>query len=108
MMLGEIWGYKTIGIAKTQDEMDAHLASLPNGGQDAVGNRWGAGDIMYADLNGDGKIDSGAKTEGDHGDLTIIGNNTPRYLFGLDLNLDYKGFDFRAFFQGVMKRDFSE
>ncbi len=106
MKLGEIWGYETIGIAKTQEEMDAHLASLPNGGQDAIGNRWGAGDIMYADLNGDGKIDNGANTESDHGDLVIIGNNTPRYLFGLDLNLDYKGFDFRAFFQGVMKRDY--
>ena len=106
MMLGEIWGYETIGIAKTQEEMDAHLASLPNGGQDAIGNRWGAGDIMYADLNGDGKIDNGANTEGNHGDMKVIGNNTPRYLFGLDLNLDYKGFDFRAFFQGVMKRDY--
>lgn len=106
MMLGEIWGYETIGIAKTQEEMDAHLASLPNGGQDAIGNRWGAGDIMYADLNGDGKIDNGANTEGNHGDMKVIGNNTPRYLFGLDLILDYKGFDFRAFFQGVMKRDY--
>lgn len=106
MKLGEIWGYETIGIAKTQEEMDAHLASLPNGGQDAVGSRWGAGDIMYADLNGDGKIDNGANTESDHGDLVVIGNTTPRYLFGLDLNLDYKGFDFRAFFQGVMKRDY--
>lgn len=106
MKMGEIWGYKTLGIAKTQEEMDAHLASLPNGGQDAIGARWEAGDIMYADLNGDGKVDNGSKTEGDHGDLTVIGNSTPRYLFGIDLNLDYKGFDFRAFFQGVMKRDY--
>lgn len=106
MKMGEIWGYKTVGIAKTQEEMDAHLASLPNGGQDAIGARWEAGDIMYADLNGDGKVDNGSKTEGDHGDLTVIGNSTPRYLFGIDLNLDYKGFDFRAFFQGVMKRDY--
>lgn len=106
MKMGEIWGYKTVGIAKTQEEMDNHLASLPNGGQDAIGTRWEAGDIMYADLNGDGKVDNGSKTEGDHGDLTVIGNSTPRYLFGIDLNLDYKGFDFRAFFQGVMKRDY--
>ena len=106
MKLGEIWGYETLGIAKTQEEMDAHLASLPNGGQDAIGSRWTAGDIMYKDLNGDGKIDSGASTENDHGDLTVIGNNTPRYQFGLDLNMDYKGFDLRLFFQGVMKRDY--
>ncbi|MEG1635617.1 MAG: TonB-dependent receptor, partial [Rikenellaceae bacterium] len=47
--MGEIWGYETIGIAKTQAEMDAHLASLPKGGQVAVGKGFGAGDIMYKD-----------------------------------------------------------
>ena len=105
-MLGEIWGYETIGIAKTDQEMQDHLASLPNGGQDALGNNWAAGDIMYRDLNGDGKIDNGANTLNDHGDLKIIGNNTPRYQFGIDLTADWKGFDFRAFFQGVAKRDY--
>lgn len=104
--MGEIWGYNTIGIAKTQQEMNDHLATLPNGGQNALGSQWGAGDIMYADINNDGKIDGGAETIDDHGDWSIIGNNTPRFLFGLDLNADYKGFDFRAFFQGVMKRDY--
>lgn len=104
--MGEIWGYETIGIARDQAQMDAHLASLPKGGQDALGTSWEAGDIMYADLNGDGKIDNGANTISDHGDLKLIGNNTPRFQFGLDLNADWKGFDFRAFFQGVMKRDF--
>ena len=34
---GLIWGYETIGIAKSDEEMQAHLASLPKGGQDAVG-----------------------------------------------------------------------
>jgi TonB-linked SusC/RagA family outer membrane protein len=104
--MGEIWGYETIGIAKTAQQMQEHLAGLPNGGQNALGNRWDMGDIMYADLNGDGKIDGGANTLTDHGDLIVIGNNTPRYRFGLDLTAGWKGFDFRAFFQGVMKRDF--
>ena len=103
---GEIWGYETIGIAKTQEEMDTHLNSLPNGGQNAIGNNWAAGDIMYRDLNGDGKIDSGSSTHGDVGDLKVIGNETPRYLFGLNLGVDYKGFDVSVFFQGVMKRDY--
>lgn len=104
--INEIWGYTTIGIAKTDEEMDAHLATLPNGGQDALGTNWGAGDIMYADINGDGRISSGSSTLGDSGDLTVIGNSTPRYLFGLDLNAAWKGFDVRLFFQGVMKRDY--
>ena len=106
MMVGEIWGLETIGIAKTKDEMDAHLATLPNGGQTALGTQFDAGDIMYADLNNDDKIDKGAETISDHGDLKIIGNNTPRYNFAVDLGANYKGFDFRAFFQGVLKRDF--
>ena len=105
-LMGDIYGYETIGIAKTKEEMDQHLATLPNGGQNALGSNWDAGDIMYKDLNGDGKIDNGGNKYDDMGDYKKIGNNTPRYLFGLDLNVDYKGFDFRAFFQGVMKRDY--
>jgi len=105
MKMGEIWGYRTAGIAKTQEEMDNHLAKLPNGGQNKLGSQWGAGDIMFVDLNGDGKIDDGANTFSNHGDLEIIGNSTPRYAFGLDMNADWKGFDFRIFFQGIMKRD---
>lgn len=85
--------------------MDAHLASSTNG-QSFFGAQWGAGDIMYVDVNKDGKLDGGSGTFGDPGDVSKIGNNTPRYRFGLDLNLDYKGFDVRAFFQGVLKRDF--
>ncbi len=104
--MGEIWGYETIGIAKTDDEMNAHLNTLPNGGQNALGNNWLAGDVMYKDLNGDGKIDNGANTLTDHGDLKVLGNNTPRYQFGLDLNADWKGFDARLFFQGIGKRDY--
>ena len=105
-LMGDIYGYETIGIAKTKEEMDQHLATLPNGGQDALGTNWDAGDVMYKDLNGDGKIDNGGNQYNNMGDYKKFGNNTPRYLFGLDLNADYKGFDFRAFFQGVMKRDY--
>ena len=102
--IGEIWGYQTVGIAKSQEEMDAHLAVAD---QSSLGSKWGAGDIMYADLNGDGKVNNGKNLLSDHGDLVKIGNNAPRYRFGLDLTGGYKGFDFRLFFQGVMKRDFS-
>lgn len=101
--INEIWGYETIGIAKTQEEMDAHLAKVD---QSQLGSKWGAGDIMYADLDGDGKVSSGSYTEKDHGDLKVIGNSTPRFQFGLELTADWKGFDLRAFFQGVMKRDY--
>lgn len=101
--IGDIYGFETIGIAKTQAEMNGHLKNMD---QSSYGSNWGAGDIMYADLNGDKKMSAGAYTLEDHGDLEKIGNNTPRYLFGIDMNAAWKGFDFRVFFQGVMKRDY--
>ena len=105
-LTGDIYGYTTIGIAKTQEEMDAHLASLPNGGQTALGSKWEAGDIMYADINGDGKISNGSNTMDDMGDLKKIGNNTPRFRTGITIDAQWKGFDFSMFWQGVLKRDF--
>ena len=101
--INEIWGYETAGLAKTQEEMDAHLK---NADQSTIGSNWGAGDIMYKDLNGDHKISDGNRTLNDLGDLKVIGNSTPRFLMGLDLTASWKGFDVRAFFQGVLKRDF--
>ena len=106
--IGLIWGYETIGIAKTQAEMDAHLATLPNGGQDALGtqSKWEAGDIMYKDLNNDGKISAGARTMDDHGDLKVLGDLNPHYFIGLDFTAAWKGFDIRTFFQGVLDHDY--
>ena len=100
---GEIWGFETIGIAKTGEEMQAHLDKV--GGQSALGSMWDAGDIMYADLDGQPGITKGAQTLEDHGDLKLIGNSNPHYFFGLTLSADYKGFDTRVFFQGVAQHD---
>ncbi|GGK78717.1 SusC/RagA family TonB-linked outer membrane protein [Rufibacter glacialis] len=101
--VGEIWGYTTVGIAKTKEEMEAHLATTS---QSLLGGNWGAGDIMYADLNKDGKVNGGAFTLTDKGDRSIIGNSSPRYRFSLDLTSDWKGFDMRILLQGVGKRDY--
>lgn len=100
--MNEIWGYETIGIAKTQAEMDEHLSKVD---QSSLGSNWSAGDIMYADLDGDNRISEGANTISDHGDKKLLGNSTPRFLLGLDLNASWKGFDIRMFFQGIMKHD---
>jgi len=104
--IGDIWGFETIGIAKTNEEMNDHLASLPNGGQSAIGSGWRVGDIMYKDLDGNGAIDTGEGTADKPGDRKIIGNSTPRYNFGLNLSGEWKGFDLNLFFQGVLKRDY--
>ena len=105
-LTNNIWGYETIGIAKSNEEMNAHLASLPNGGQTALGSKWEAGDIMYKDLNGDGKISNGSNTLDDHGDLKLLGNSTPRFRTGINFNAAWKGIDFTMFWQGVLKRDY--
>ncbi len=102
-ILGDIWGYQTVGIAQTQEEMDKHLA---NGGTPNWGTGWGPGDIMYANIDGKDGVDSGANTLDDHGDMKIIGNNTPRYNFGLTLDGAWNGLDFSIFLQGIMKRDY--
>jgi TonB-linked SusC/RagA family outer membrane protein len=103
--LGTIYGYETIGIAKSDKEMQDHLATLPNGGQDALGSRWAAGDIMYRDLNGDGRINNGAGTIYDMGDWKKLGDNTPRYLVGLNIDASWKNISLQMFWQGVLKRD---
>ncbi|MDD6253386.1 MAG: SusC/RagA family TonB-linked outer membrane protein, partial [Bacteroidales bacterium] len=100
---GDIWGFETVGIASSQAEMDAHLAKAD---QSYCGSNWTAGDIMYADLNGDGVVDEGEYTVDNHGDLKVIGNSTPRYNFGLNFDFAYKGFDLKLFFQGTLKRDY--
>ena len=102
--LGAIWGYTTVGIAKTQEEMNEHLSKVDQSTIAASG--WSAGDIMYADLDGDGRISQGTGTADDSGDWTIIGNVTPRYSYGINIDAQWKGFDLRIFMQGVGKRDY--
>jgi len=54
------------------------------------------GDVIYKDLNGDGRITADA-------DRQIIGSPIPRYTYGFTGNFGYKGFDLTVFLQGVGK-----
>ncbi|CDN30717.1 SusC/RagA family TonB-linked outer membrane protein [Mucinivorans hirudinis] len=103
-LAGEIWGYTTLGIAQTQAEMDAHLAKV---NQSQIGSNWQAGDIMYADLTGNGEINGGEGTLGKTGDRRIIGNSTPRYSYGINADFSWKGIDLQIFIQGIGKRDYA-
>ncbi len=100
-MMGDIWGYTTVGLIKTQQEADEVSESQKK----INANKWTIGDVHYADLNNDGIVDAGKSTINDPGDRSIIGNTTPRYSYGLTLDADYKGIDFSIFFQGIGKRD---
>ena len=96
--MGELWGFETIGIIK--DEKEAELCRET---QTILNNNWYVGDIHYK-TNGS-KLSRGSLTADDPGDLKIIGNTTPRYQFGLNLNAEWKSFDATVFFQGIGKRD---
>lgn len=107
--LGQIWGYESVGMAKTDEEMAAHLEKVNQNtipGISLAPSGWKAGDMMYADLDGDGKITNGENTVDNPGDRKVIGNSTPRYRFGLNIGAEWKGFDLSVFFQGVAKRDY--
>ena len=97
--LGEIWGFETVGIFQTADD----VAKAPK--QTNIGNNWRAGDIQYADINGDGNITLGNNTISNPGDRKIIGNSTPRYTFGINSGISYKNFRLGLFFQGIGKKD---
>ncbi len=112
--LGEIWGYHADGLFASQEEVNAYMAAVDvdhstmydnimHGSLGTPGLQ--AGDIRYADLNGDGVISYGANTLDNHGDLKVIGNTLPRYNYNIKLSLAWNGIDFSAFFTGVGHQD---
>ena len=101
--LGEIWGFRTAGLFQSNEEAaawpkDAFHNFVPVSGPYA-------GDVKFVDVNGDNTINTGSWTLDDHGDLERIGNEAPRYQFGLNLDFRWNGIGLSAFFQGVGKRD---
>ena len=85
--MGAQVGYVADGIFKSQEEIDNH----------ATQEGAGLGRIRWKDLNGDGKI-----TEADQ---DWIYDPVPDFSYGFNIYLEYKNFDFTAFFQGVQGVD---
>lgn len=108
--VGEVWGYTVDGFFQTDDEYMNHAdQALVN---ERIQNNYlinhpVAGDIKFADLNGDGVISPGDKTLANHGDLKKIGNTNPRYNYGVTVGGNYAGFDLNVFAQGIMHRDWN-
>jgi hypothetical protein len=100
--IGEIWGLTTLGYFLT-DEEAKKSAVLSSSSTSRV--YASAGTIKFEDKNNDGVISWGDRTLDNPGDYRVIGNETPRYQFGLTLNGAWKGFDMNVFFNGVGKRD---
>ncbi len=111
MTLGEIWGYKVDGLFASDEEAAAYQAKINDKAVNGrvysskKDNKLMAGDVKFADLDGDNIISEGSGTVDDPGDKRIIGNSLPRYSYSFRLGADWNGFDFNVFFQGVGKRD---
>ncbi len=111
--LGDIWGYHVEGLFKTDREAAEYQARIDDTavnsrlyqGKGPAGNYLRAGDVKFADLDGDGVISEGSGTLDDHGDKIIIGNTLPRYNYSFRLGFNWMGLDVSAFFQGIGHRD---
>jgi hypothetical protein len=101
--IGEIWGYTANELFKSQEEVNAYLEKVD---LSYIFSTWNPGDLKYEDTNGDDKVDVGARSLDDHGDLSVIGNSTPRYQWGISAGLNYKNFDFSFLIKGTAKRDY--
>lgn len=91
-----IWGLRYLGQFKT----DAETKDIPQMFDDELR----AGDLKYQDMNGDGLVDDT--------DACVIGDTTPRLIYGLNLFFKYKGFDLtltgtgRAFYDIALTNEY--
>jgi len=101
--IGAFYGYKTLGVFPDQAAIDAYTFTNTAGVTAKIQPNAKPGDIKFADLgsagNGapDGKVDVN--------DQYFMGSPIPDLTYGLNINLDYKGFDLSVFFQGVQGND---
>ncbi|MCW1735717.1 SusC/RagA family TonB-linked outer membrane protein [Anaerorudis cellulosivorans] len=102
MTVGEIWGYRTDGLFQSQDEIEGYVNTIIKSSSNGTVY---PGDIKFVDVNKNGKIDYGDKTVDKPGDMVIIGNSDPRYIYSLKLDADWNGFFLSSFFQGVGQQD---
>lgn len=83
--LGVFYGVETNGIFQNFGEVAAYVDTLGKRIQPFAQ----PGDIRFVDQNGDGKIDDADRVE--------IGNPYPDFTGGINLTLEYKGFDLNMF-----------
>ena len=83
--------YKATGkFFNSQEEADAFTAKYGN----PFGRKFMAGDIIYEDTNGDGKLDSNDRVYTKHTDI-------PAITYNINLGATWKGFDLSMTWQGV-------
>lgn len=92
-----LFGYVAEGLYQSQDEIDVLNKVAIEKGFAAYDGNVAPGDIKFKDLNGDGIITNE--------DQTTIGNPWPKFVYGFNVNLEYKGFEFAMNWQGIQGND---
>ena len=90
-----LYARKSLGIIKTQEQLDWYKQYVPNTAQNAS-----LGDEMYEDQpdeNGDCNGSIGYE------DYICIGSVQPKYFYGLNLSAGYKAFSVNIYGQGGLK-----
>ncbi len=102
--IGSFFGYIAERILQEEDFMQDEDGNLITDGQNNYTilhafqeNGTSPGDIKYKDLNGDGLINDL--------DRTIIGKPLPDFIYGLDVQLDYRNWDLGIFLNGMQNMD---
>jgi TonB-linked SusC/RagA family outer membrane protein len=81
--VSSFYGYDVIGLFNSDDDV---VESPAQSGA-------AAGRLKYRDVNGDGVITPD--------DRTFLGSPNPDFTYGLNIGLNYKGFDFSTIFYGT-------
>jgi len=80
--IGAFYGYKTDGIFQDAEELNDYPHS----------SQAGVGDLRFVDVNDDKVLDGR--------DRTFIGSPIPKFIFGFNGLVEYRGFDLSVDFQG--------
>ncbi len=91
--MGVFYGVKTDGIFQTSEEINSYLNAT--GGKIQPNAK--PGDIKFLDASGDGKITDADRVE--------LGSPYPDFTGGLNLNLEFKGFDINAFIYAALGQE---
>ncbi|MCB0504239.1 MAG: TonB-dependent receptor [Cyclobacteriaceae bacterium] len=85
--IGYFYGYKVIGVFQNADQ----LSSTPHLSTQSVG------DFIYQDTNNDGTLDAN--------DRTYIGSWIPKFVYGFNANIGFKGLSLNLDFAGQSGND---
>ena len=100
--VGEIWGFHIDRLFTSDADAQEYTSRVDQSYCNAnLNGGWKAGDLCYADLDGDNVIGVAKNTLAEPGDRKYLGNSLPRLHYGMTAGFSFVGFDFSVFFEGT-------